>query len=322
MPGARIPVIRAIRVRSAPEVHPAAAGPKVEANVRSHWFAVSGLVGVAVSLGTGHVCARLAFTHGVTVITAATVRSVCAGLLLLALLVLRRASPLPLPREFRGMLLLGLCVVAQTLLIQFAVTRLPVTLAILVFYTYPFLTSVATSLLGEHRLSAQLVAALLAAFAGLVLVLGVGAQPVDAIGIAAAFGASVSFTAALVLTPRLAPNLDAPMRTFYMVGTSAIAFVIVAAATGRFEPPVGLAAWTGLVGLSLLYAVGIVSLFLLLPLLGPVQTAVVLNLEPVAVAIVAWVALGEALTPLQVVGGLIVVVAVIAYQVRARRGGR
>ena len=136
------------------------------ANARSHWFAVAGLVGVAVSLGSGHVCARLAFTHGVTVITAATVRSVCASLLLLALLALRRTSPLPLPREFRATLLLGLCVVAQTLLIQFAVTRLPVTLAILVFYTYPFLTSVATSLLGEHRLSARLVAALLAAFAG------------------------------------------------------------------------------------------------------------------------------------------------------------
>lgn len=322
MPGARTPVTRARRVRSAPEVHPSVADRNIHGSVRPRWFAVAGLVGVAASLGTGHVCARLAFTHGVTVITAATVRSVCASLLLLALLGLRRTSPLPLPREFRGMLLLGLCVVAQTLLIQFAVTRLPVTLAILVFYTYPFLTSVATSLLGEHRLSAQLVAALLAAFAGLVLVLGVGAQPVDVLGIAAAFGASVSFTAALVLTPRFAPNLDAPMRTFHMMGTSAIVFVILAGATGRFELPVGAAAWTGLVGLSLLYAAGIVSLFLLLPLLGPVQTAVVLNLEPVAVAAVAWLALGEALTPLQVVGALVVVAAVIAYQVRARKGGR
>jgi probable blue pigment (indigoidine) exporter len=61
-----------------------------------------------------------------------------------------------------------------------------------------------------------------------------------------------------------------------------------------------------------------VSLFLLLPLLGPAQTAVVLNLEPVAVAGIAWLALGEALKPLQGVGAVIVVVAVIAYQLGAR----
>jgi hypothetical protein len=72
--------------------------------------------------------------------------------------------------------------------------------------------------------------------------------------------------------------------------------------------------------LSLLYAMGITGLFLLLPLLGPAQTAVVLNLEPVAVAAIAWVALGETLTPLQCVGALVVVVAVIAYQLRVRRG--
>lgn len=289
-------------------------------NARPRWFAIAGLVGVAVSLGSGHVCARLAFTHGVTVLTAATVRALSASLLLFALLALRRTSPLPLPREFRATLLLGLCVVAQTLLIQFAVTRLPVTIAILVFYTYPFLTSFATSLLGDHRLSVRLVTALLSAFGGLVLVLGVGAEPVDALGVAAAFGASVSFTAALVLTPRLAPKLDAPMRTFCMLGTSAIVFVLSSVATGRFEVPVGALAWIGLAGLSLFYAVGIVSLFLLLPLLGPAQTAVVLNLEPVAVAGIAWLVLGEALTPLQGVGAVIVVVAVIAYQVGARPG--
>jgi probable blue pigment (indigoidine) exporter len=108
------------------------------------------------------------------------------------------------------------------------------------------------------------------------------------------------------------------MRTFCMLGTSAMVLLMASLATGRFEVPVGALAWTGLAGLSLFYAVGIVSLFLLLPLLGPAQTAVVLNLEPVAVAGIAWLALGEALKPLQGVGAVIVVVAVIAYQLGAR----
>ncbi|MEO8038098.1 MAG: DMT family transporter [Betaproteobacteria bacterium] len=286
---------------------------------RASWLPLVGLVGVATSLGSGHVCARLAFTHGVTVITAATMRSVCAGLLLLAVLAWRRTSPWPPMRSARFTPILGLFVVVQTLLIQYAVTLLPVTLAILVFYTYPFLTSVATSLLGEHRLSTHLVAALVCAFAGLVLVLGVGTAPVSVLGILVAFGASVAFTAALVLTPRLAPNLGAPLRTFYTMATSAFVLVVAAIATGRFHLPADMAAWTGLAGLSLLYAAGISGLFLLLPLLGPVQTAVVLNLEPVIVAMVAWIALGEALTPWQCVGAVVVVGAVIAYQAKSRK---
>lgn len=322
MLGLRTTVIRALGVSAGQKARLLPPTARALADARSRWWAIAGLVGVAVGLGSGHVCARLAFTHGVSVLTAATVRSSCASLLLLFLLALRRTTPWPLPAQARGTSVLGLCVVAQTLLIQFAVTRLPVTLAILVFYTYPFLTSVATSLLGEHRLSTGLLAALLTAFAGLALVLGVGAAPVDLLGVAAAFGASVTFTAALVLTPRLAPNLDAPLRTFYMMATSAIVFIVAAAATGRFAWPMETVAWIGLAGLSLLYAAGIVGLFLLLPLLGPVQTAVVLNLEPVAVAGVAWLALGEALTPLQMAGGLVVVLAVIAYQVHARRSAR
>jgi drug/metabolite transporter (DMT)-like permease len=50
-----------------------------------------------------------------------------------------------------------------------------------------------------------------------------------------------------------------------------------------------------------------------------VQTAVVLNLEPVAVAIMAWLALGEALTPLQIAGAVIVVATVMFVQTAARR---
>ena len=64
---------------------------------------------------------------------------------------------------------------------------------------------------------------------------------------------------------------------------------------------------------------GIITLFPILPLLGPMQTAVVLNLEPVVVALIAWAALGEALSALQMLGAVIVVAAVIYFQV-ARRG--
>lgn len=279
---------------------------------------VLGLFGVAVSLGAGHVCARLAFTSGVNILTAATVRSLLATALLLVLLRLRGTALLPLPREFKATLALGLLIAVQTLTIQVAVARLPVTIALLVFYSYPFLTGLGAALLGDARFSWRLAAALTAAFAGLALVLGVGLAPVDPLGVAAALAASLAFSAALVLTPRLAPGLSAPLRTFFMLATVAMIFSAVAAGTrGLALPPTEAGAY-GLAGLAVFYATGIIGLFLLLPLLGPVQTAVVLNLEPVVVAAIAWAALGEALTATQIVGAVVVVAAVIHFQVAGR----
>jgi drug/metabolite transporter (DMT)-like permease len=278
-----------------------------------------GLFAVALTLGAGHVCARVAFTNGVNVLTAATVRSLLAAALLLVLLRLRRTPVLPLPREFGGTLVLGLFIAGQTVFIQLAVAALPVTLALLVFYSYPFFTGLASILLGDERFSWRLAATLVAAFVGLALVLGVSAQPVDPLGVAAALGAALSFTGAVVLTQRLAPGLGAPLRTFFMLATAAAVFVAAAAATADVRLPAAGAGAVGLTGLAVFYALGIIGLFLLLPLLGPVQTAIVLNLEPVLVAMIAWAALGESLTATQIAGAVIVVGAVMLYQLTAKR---
>jgi drug/metabolite transporter (DMT)-like permease len=285
----------------------------------STWLLLLALFGVAVSLASGHVAARLAFANGVNVITAATVRSVGAGLLLFVLLRLRREAVLPLPPAFKSTIVLGVLIAAQTVCIQAAVALMPVTLAILVFYTYPFLTGVAASLLGDERFTPRLAVALVAAFAGLALVLGVEPQPVNPWGLVAALGAAVTFAAAMVLTPRLAPGLSAPVRTFYMLATTAAIFVAAAAASRTFGWPGDAPGWIGLAGLTFGYALGIIGLFLLLPRLGAVQTSVVLNLEPVAVAGIAWLALGEALTPLQIAGAVIVVATIISFQAIGRR---
>jgi drug/metabolite transporter (DMT)-like permease len=172
--------------------------------------------------------------------------------------------------------------------------------------------------LGDERFTPRLAVALVAAFVGLALVLGVEPQPVSVWGLAAAFGAAVTFTGAMVLTPRLAPGLSTPLRTFFMLATTAAIFVAASTAMQSFRLPATEPGWIGLAGLTLGYALGIIGLFLLLPRLGAVQTSIVLNLEPVAVAGIAWLVLGEALTPLQMAGAVIVVATIISFQATGR----
>lgn len=277
------------------------------------------LVGVALSLGTGHVCARLAFTHGVSILTAATLRSACAALVVFLLLRLKGIPLLPLHGSARTAMLFGFLIAAQTVAVHVAVKLMPVALAILLFYTYPLLTGLASSFLGGERLTPRLLGALVVAFAGLSLALGVAWNGIDIRGVMAALFASASFTAVLVLAPRLTPSLAAPLRTFLMMSTATTLFVAASAVTQQFEWPAGSAGVAGLLGLTVFYAIGITTLFLVLPLLGPTQTAVILNLEPIAVALVAWAALGEALSATQMAGAIVVVAAVITFQVVARR---
>jgi len=75
----------------------------------------------------------------------------------------------------------------------------------------------------------------------------------------------------------------------------------------------------GLAGLSAFYGFAICGLLVLLARVGPMQAAIVLNLELVIVALLAWVALGEALSATQVIGVLVVVTAVIGFQISERR---
>jgi drug/metabolite transporter (DMT)-like permease len=277
------------------------------------------LVGVAFSLGTGHVCARLAFTHGVTLLTAASLRTGSAALVVFALLRLRGIPILPLKDGARTALLFGLLIAVQTLAVQMAVKLMPVAFAILVFYTYPLFTGLAESVLGAGRLPPRLFATLCVAFAGLALVLGVAWHGISVAGVLAALLASISFTSVLVLAPRLTPGLAAPLRTFLMMGSAASAFIAASAVTHGLAWPTEPLGTAGLIGLAGFYAIGITTLFLVLPLLGATQTAVVLNLEPVAVAMVAWAGLGESLTFTQMLGALVVVAAVIYFQLESRR---
>ena len=74
----------------------------------------------------------------------------------------------------------------------------------------------------------------------------------------------------------------------------------------------------GLVALSVLYGTAFTAVFTLLPKLGAVSNSPILNVEPVAALLMAWVVLGQAVAPVQWVGALLVVGTVMALGLRRR----
>ena len=276
---------------------------------------------IAALMGANHVAARLAFNHGVDVPTAVSLRSGATALVVGALLLIQRVPLALTARQRKALPLIGVLIAIQSLCLYSAVARLPVALALLVFNSFPLMTALWARVLYRHRPERALLIAMPVILLGLVLALdvlgaasGLGAagqwREIGA-GVAFALGASTTFGLALVLTQHEAGGLDGRLRTF---ATMAMVALLAGAAVvwrGGLALPVSPAGWWGLALLTLLYGTGITILFTVLPRLGVVGNSAVMNVEPVFALVLAWLILDQHIAPVQVVGALVVVGAVI-----------
>ena len=276
---------------------------------------------IAALMGANHVAARLAFNHGVDVPTAVSFRSGATALVVGALLLIQRVPLALTARQRKALPLIGVLIAIQSLCLYSAVARLPVALALLVFNSFPLTTALWARVLYRHRPERALLIAMPVILLGLVLALdvlgaasGLGAagqwREIGA-GVAFALGASTTFGLALVLTQHEAGGLDGRLRTF--ATRARVALLAGAAVVGRggLALPVAPAGWWGLALLTLLYGTGITILFTVLPRLGVVGNSAVMNVEPVFALVLAWLILDQHIAPVQVVGALVVVGAVI-----------
>lgn len=283
---------------------------------------------IALMMGANHVAARLAFDHGADVATAVALRSSVTALVV-GLLVAVQRVPLNCHARHKGaLLLIGLLLGMQSLALYSAVARLPVALALLAFNTYPLWTALWARLVYRHRTEPRVLAAMPVMLVGLALALdvfgaasGLGAAAQWAhigAGVAFALTAGATFGLALVLTQHEAGDLDGRVRTAASMAIVAVIALAGVAAQGGFSWPQAQPGWWGLALLTLLYGTAFTIMFTVLPRLGVVGNSAIMNVEPVFALVLAWAILGQAIAPVQVGGGL-VVVATVVWLGRRRR---
>lgn len=285
------------------------------------WLGIVLLLVIATVFGSNHVAARLAFEHGANVTTAVAFRSTGTALFVLALLRWGGVSLRVEGRTLARAVLIGLILAVQSYCLYSAVARIPVALALLAFQTFPMLLALISWAAGGERPSRRVRFAMPVALAGLALALGVWDGRPQAADLAArwaeisagllwAMGASVSFALVLFFTTRWLGGMDGRLRSFLIMSVVAIVTTAGAAAASDFALPADATGWLGLALLTVFYGTAITATFVLLPRLGTVNNAAVLNFEPISVLGLAWVFLGQAVAPLQVAGAFVVVGAI------------
>lgn len=283
--------------------------------------AFASLLLIAFMMGTNHVAARLAFEHGVDVPTAVAFRSGVTALVVALLLRVYRVPVRLTARHRKALPAMGLLVGVQSLCLYSAVARLPVALALLAFNTYPLWTALWARLVYGHRPHRNMVRAMPVMLLGLALALdvlgaasGLGAaghwSRIGA-GVAFALTAAATFGLALVLTQHEAGDLDGRLRTFSTMGIVAVLALTGVAYQGGFHLPTAAPGWWGLLGLTALYGTAFTIMFTVLPRLGVVGHSAIMNIEPIFALVLAWAVLGQAIAPVQVAGGLLVVATVV-----------
>ncbi|MEK6245127.1 MAG: DMT family transporter, partial [Pseudomonadota bacterium] len=213
---------------------------------------------------------------------------------------------------------IGLLIAVQSYCLYSAVALIPVALALLAFQTFPMLLALISWVAGGERPSRRVLLAMPVALLGLALALDVWGKSGDiagrwaevGAGVLWAIGASVSFATALYLITRWLGSMDGRLRSFLFMSVVAVVTLIGGAAADDFTLPADGTGWIALALLTVFYGTAITSMFVLLPRLGAVNNAAVLNFEPIAVLGLAWLILGQAVAPLQIVGAFVVVGAI------------
>jgi probable blue pigment (indigoidine) exporter len=248
-------------------------------------------------------------------VTLAVLRALPAGLLLLAL---TRCLP---PRAWLGrtFLLGALNFAVFWSLLFVAAYRLPGGVAATLGSLQALMVIVmARGWLGTRIRPGAVAAAVAGVFGVALLLLGPEAG-LDPVGIAAGLGGAASMAAGTVLSRKWQPPVSALSFTAWQLTAGGLLLVPVAL---LFEPalpeltPLNLAGlvWLGLIGAGLTYWLW----FRGLSRLEPGAASMLGMMSPVTAVILGWLWLGQALTPLQMVGAVMVLGSVWMGQVANR----
>jgi len=209
---------------------------------------------------------------------------------------------------------------AQSGLYFGALKRMDASLLALILYVYPALVLIGAVALGRERASVRRVAALLIALAGTALVLaGAASGSLDALGTAMGFGAALAYTVYILTGDRVGAGVPPVALAAFVCLGATCTFAVVSVVRGGPELGFGADgwAWVGAIAVVSTFA-AILCFFAGLARVGPSAASILSTLEPVVTVALAAAAFGESLGAVQLVGGALVVVAVLVMQWPAR----
>jgi probable blue pigment (indigoidine) exporter len=270
----------------------------------------------AFSFACADVLIKVTFRAGADALTASTLRGIVGLAFLMLWLRFGQKSASVSPRARRIALALGVLFAANVFLVFKAVEAIEVPIAILTYFVYPLLTGISAAAVGLEPLSWKGAVAALIAFVGLGVMLGAHPAGLALAGVVAALAAAVCRVLLLLLTRALLQGVNPLAITLYSLVSSTGLFVLASLVLLDWQPPATALGWVAVIALGISVMGGILGVFASTGRIGPFRTALFMNLEPLLTTIGSAVVLDEVITPVQALGGALMLGALMAFQLR------
>lgn len=282
----------------------------------SRQYAVVLVLLSALGFGSIALFAKIAYAAGVTPSMLLALRFVLA-VVILAPLVWFKRLPLPRGRTLAGFALMGALYTAQSQCYFTALVYASSGLVGLLLYIYPVLVTLLAVAFGWERLDRRTLMLLVLAIAGLGITLGGNLQG-QPFGIALGILAACIYAIYIVIGGRLTQHSDPLAATLVVMAAAALGNSLFAAA-GNSALPGTAAAWLATGAIALFSTVMAIGTFLIgIKYIGASKASIISTLEPVITICLGVAFLGESVSLNQLVGGAMVLLAVVMLAQRPR----
>lgn len=283
----------------------------------------------AVGFGLMAIFAKQAYAAGLSVTALLAARFVLAASLFWAIVAVRgrirartaRARPARPPRRVViACLALGAVgYAAQAGLFFSALEQIDASLTSLLLYSYPALVFCGAVALGREHVTPWKALALGLASAGAALVLlGGGTRGLETTGVLLALASGATYAIYILVAEDVVRRIDAVLLGAFVATGAAVTFLAAGAVGGALQFTAAGWLWIGALA-TLSTVLPIVTFMLGVERVGASTASIVSTFEPVVTVALAVALYGDALGPLQALGGALVLAAVVALQTQGTR---
>ena len=206
---------------------------------------------------------------------------------------------------------IGFCIAGMSLGYLSSVKYIPVSLSVLLFFTFPFWVLILNYFIDGVVVSRLNFLSFVLAFFGLAICLGPSWEVLDWRGIALVLGGALC-SAGMIIGASKATKLVSMTDLVFLSNTVGVIFVgLLLYLTDSFSLSHTIDGWSGIAVICILFIIGQLSLFAATKSIGSTQTSLILNIEPLVSIGAAIFLLGENLVFSQSLGVAVILLALI-----------
>lgn len=270
----------------------------------------------AAGFATLAIFIKIAYAAGANTLTVITMRfTLAAAFLWLALKPFGISPRIDLKTAIKLCLMGLIGYASMSFLFAASLQYLPVSLAAMLLFTYPTIVSVISFITGDEQFNWQKGLALVICGCGLSLILGVSFSSINQFGVALGLGAAIIYSCYIMISKHVLKDVHSLVATTYVCSAAAVAYALYTSVTGQLILTLPSTGWLALLGIAFFGTiVGILCFFAGISTIGPANASVISTAEPILTVLLSALVLGEQLTLLQGIGGLLIVGSILILQ--------